>query len=143
MERLLTLSANIARTNSIPPREPAIRIDFAAIKEYLDRVEAEISDVSLTCADAGLIRAEMAGGLRMVRHGLHLYYTMTVLRDDPQAFSREMAILFDDLDEILKNHYALWTARNRNGGFQRSTAHMNHLLFFYRKMQKENGLPSQ
>lgn len=143
MERLLTLSANIARTNSIPPREPAIRIDFTAMKEYLDRVETEISDISLSCADAALIRAEMTNGLRMVRHGLHLYHTMTVLRDDPEAFSREMAVLFDDLDEILKIHYSLWTARNRSGGFQRSTAHMNHLLFFYKKMQKESGISAE
>lgn len=143
MERLLTLSANIARTNSIPPREPAIRMDFAAMKEYLDRVETEISEISLSCADAALIRAEMTNGLRMVRHGLHLYHTMTALRDDQEAFSREMAILFDDLDEILKIHYSLWTARNRSGGFQRSTAHMNHLLFFYKKMQKESGISAK
>lgn len=138
MERLLTLSANIAKTNSIPPREPAICIDFAAMKEYLDQVEKEVSEAALACADGELIRREMENGLRMVRHGIHLYYTMTVLRDDPGAFSREMAVLFDDLDDILKVHYTLWSARNRSGGFQRSTAHMNHLLFFYRKMQKAN-----
>ena len=138
MERLLTLSANIAKTNSIPPREPAICIDFAAMKEYLDQVEKEVSETALACADGELIRREMENGLRMVRHGIHLYYTMTVLRDDPGAFSREMAVLFDDLDDILKVHYTLWSARNRSGGFQRSTAHMNHLLFFYRKMQKAN-----
>ena len=138
MERLLTLSANIAKTNAIPPREPAICIDFAAMKEYLDQVEKEVSEAALACADGELIRREMENGLRMVRHGIHLYYTMTVLRDDPGAFSREMAVLFDDLDDILKVHYTLWSARNRSGGFQRSTAHMNHLLFFYRKMQKAN-----
>ena len=138
MERLLTLSANIAKTNSIPPREPAICIDFTAMKEYLDQVEKEVSETALACADGELIRREMENGLRMVRHGIHLYYTMTVLRDDPGAFSREMAVLFDDLDDILKVHYTLWSARNRSGGFQRSTAHMNHLLFFYRKMQKAN-----
>ena len=138
MERLLTLSANIAKTNSIPPREPAICVDFAAMKEYLDQVEKEVSETALACADGELIRREMENGLRMVRHGIHLYYTMTVLRDDPGAFSREMAVLFDDLDDILKVHYTLWSARNRSGGFQRSTAHMNHLLFFYRKMQKAN-----
>lgn len=138
MERLLTLSANIAKTNAIPPREPAICIDFAAMKEYLDQVEKEVSETALACADGELIRREMENGLRMVRHGIHLYYTMTVLRDDPGAFSREMAVLFDDLDDILKVHYTLWSARNRSGGFQRSTAHMNHLLFFYRKMQKAN-----
>ena len=138
MERLLTLSANIAKTNSIPPREPAICIDFAAMKEYLDQVEKEVSEAALACADGELIRREMENGLRMVRHGIHLYYTMTVLRDDPGAFSREMAVLFDDLDDILKVHYTLWSARNRSGGLQRSTAHMNHLLFFYRKIQKAN-----
>ena len=103
----------------------------------------EIADISLSCADAALIRAEMTKGRRMVRHGLHLYHTMTVLRDDPEAFSREMAVLFDDLDEILKIHYSLWTARNRSGGFQRSTAHMTHLLFFYKKMQKESGISAE
>lgn len=136
--RLLTLSANIAKTNSIPPREPAIHIDFDAMNSYLDRVEREISSVSLGCPDAKLIRAEMRNGLRMVRHGLRLYYTMTVLREDKAAFSHEMKELFNDLDEILKTHYHLWTSRNRIGGFQRSTAHMNYLLSFYKKMQKES-----
>ncbi|MCQ4833264.1 glycosyl hydrolase family 20, partial [Hungatella sp. SL.1.14] len=73
MERLLTLSANIVKTNSIPPREPAICIDFAAMKEYLDRVEKEVSEAALACADGELIRREMENGLRMVRHGIHLY----------------------------------------------------------------------
>ena len=132
------LTAWFCNRFSIPPREPAICIDFAAMKEYLDQVEKEVSEAALACADGELIRREMENGLRMVRHGIHLYYTMTVLRDDPGAFSREMAVLFDDLDDILKVHYTLWSARNRSGGFQRSTAHMNHLLFFYRKMQKAN-----
>lgn len=136
MKRLLTLSANIARTNSIPPQEPAIRIDFEAMKEYLARVEAEIAAVSMTGPDADLIRAEMKNGLRMVRHGIRLYHAMTMLRGDQAAFSREMEALFYDLDEILKIHYNLWTARNRVGGFQRSTTHMNELLFFYKKMQQ-------
>lgn len=134
MERLLTLSANIAKTNSIPPRKPEICIDFEAMQEYLDRVDGEISEVSMTCSDARLIQSEMKNGLRMVRHGIHLYHTMTALRGDKDAFSREMKKLFDDLDDILKEHYKLWITRNRGGGFERSTAHMNHLLFFYKKM---------
>ncbi len=136
MERLLTLSANIAKTNNIPPRKPEINTDFPAMNDYLEKVDTEIKTASLCCADSERIKEEMTNGLRMIRHGIHLYHTMKVLRDNKPAFRREMKVLFEDLDEILKVHYRLWMSRNRCGGFQRSTEHMNRLLAFYRRMMK-------
>lgn len=136
MERLLTLSANIARTNQIPPQKPEINIDYAAMEEYLEQVETRINAASFGCQDGSLIKEEMKNGLRMIRHGIHLYHTMRELREDKPAFRKEMKLLFEDLEDILKTHYQLWISRNRSGGFQRSTQHMNHLLSLYRKMEK-------
>lgn len=137
MARMLTLSANIARSNNIAPQEPEINIDFRDLDDYLSAVDLEIQEASIHCPDAQLIKAEMNNGLRMIRHGIRLYHTMTILRNDKAAFCREMKILFDDLDDIMKIHYRLWISRNRSGGFQRSTSHMNYLLSFYKKMIKE------
>ena len=137
IQRLLTLSANIAKTNQIPYKEPVIAIDYPAMDAYLNRVETEIRNASMLSREADLIRSEMINGLRMVRHGIRLYHTMKELRNDLPAFRKEMEYLFADLNEIMKIHYKLWSARNRQGGFQRSTAHMNHLLSFYRKMSRE------
>ena len=75
----------------------------------------------------------MKNGLRMVRHGIRLYHALKELRNDSAVLGEEMKVLYDDLDDILKEHYRLWSARNRSGGFGRSTNHMNHLLEFYRR----------
>ncbi|MEG0688104.1 MAG: glycosyl hydrolase family 20, partial [Hungatella sp.] len=73
----------------------------------------------------------------MVHHGIHLYHTMTELRNDNSLFKQEMIQLFEELDSIMKTHYRLWMARNRCGGFERSTKHMTYLLDFYNKSSKE------
>lgn len=136
MQRLLTLSANIAATNHIPPQKPIIGISYAELDDFLARVELEIDQADLHGKHADLIRAEMRNGLAMIRHGEHLYRTMTEYRGTP-CFTSEMNILTTELNQILHTHYDLWCARNRTGGFARSTAHMQKLLWFYRKMIAE------
>lgn len=136
MARLLKLSANIAGTNNIPAREAVISIDYSAMNAWLLNTRKDISAMSIQTPEGELIREEMENGLRMVSHGIHLYYTMKELRDDTDKFKKEMAALFTDLDEIMKIHYRLWIARNRAGGFERSTRHMVYLLNLYRSMGK-------
>ena len=49
MERLLTLSANIARTNHIPEKPACIEMDYAEMTAYLNRVEQEIHAARFEC----------------------------------------------------------------------------------------------
>ena len=137
MQRLLTLSANIARTNHIPPKEPVIALDYKGLTEYLDGLEEKISALRLSCDDGPLIIGEMRNGIRMIRHGAMLYHSLTGHRQEKELFKEELADLDKQLDALLKEHYSLWIARNRQGGFDKSSAHMFHLLRFYRKMIKE------
>ncbi len=137
MQRLLTLSANIARTNHIPPKEPVIALDYKGLTEYLDRLEEKISALRLSCDDGPLIIGEMRNGIRMIRHGAMLYHSLTGHKQEKELFKEELADLYKQLDALLKEHYSLWIARNRQGGFDKSSAHMFHLLRFYRKMIKE------
>ena len=136
MEQMLAHSASIAKTNHIQPKENGIHIDFPAMQSYLETVALEIESLTLAGPDGALIKQEMKNGLRMVKHGIHLYYTMTELADDTELFQKEMKILYQDLNEILPIHFQCWTARNRLGGFSRSIKQINHLLTFYYNMSR-------
>lgn len=137
MQRLLTLSANIARTNHIPPKEPVIALVYEGLGGYLDELEEKISSLRLHCNDGPLIIDEMRNGIRMIRHGSMLYHSLAAHRQEKELFIKELHSLYEQLDALLKEHYRLWIARNRRGGFDKSSAHMLHLLRFYRKLIKE------
>ena len=130
MERLLILSANIAKTNGIAPQPARIGMQDGEMQAYLKLLSNKIDAATLNCPESELIRSEMHSGLSMVRHGALLYKTMTADRHSPD-FSDRLTALSNDLDDIMKTHYSLWCARNRTGGFARSTAQMNQLIDFY------------
>lgn len=137
MQRLLTLSANIARTNHIPAREPVLAPDYEGLQGYLDKMEEKIDALRLSCADASLITAEMRNGIRMIRHGSMLYRSLAGHRQDKELLKADFISLYEQLDSLLREHYRLWCARNRRGGFGKSISHMLHLLRFYQKQIKE------
>ncbi len=137
IQRLLTLSANIARTNHIPPKEPVIAPDYQGLWGYLDDLEKRIDSLRPHCEDGPLIKDEMRNGIRMIRHGSMLYYSLTEHRQEKELLKEDLMNLYEQLDSLLEEHYRLWMARNRRGGFDKSSAHMLHLLRFYQKMLKE------
>ena len=137
VQRLLTLSANIARTNHIPPKEPVIHLDYTGLQNYLNDLEAEISNLSLSSTEGKLILDEMRNSIRMIRHGSMLYYVLTEHRNNKEQLKKDLNSLYSQLDYLLKIHYDLWMARNRTGGFKKSISHMQHLLRFYQKQLKE------
>lgn len=137
MQRLLTLSANIARTNHIPAKEPAIHLDYQGLMDYLDDIENKIESLNMHCEENELITEEMKNGIRMIRHGAMLYHSLTEHREDKALLKADLISLYEQLDSLLRIHYGLWIARNRKGGFSKSIAHMLHLLKFYKKLIKE------
>lgn len=137
VQRLLTLSANIAKTNHIPYKEPVIRLDYQGLQAYLDKLEERISSLKLGCREGSLILEEMKNSIRMIRHGSMLYHSLTFHREDKDVLKEDLQSLLTQLEKLLPIHYELWMARNRRGGFSKSTAHMQHLLKFYRKQLKE------
>lgn len=137
MDRLLKLSANIAKTNGIPEQELVINFDYTNLCSYLDDISLRIDKLNLNSQEGILIKEEMENGIRMVHHGAKLYHSLKNHRDDKELLTRDLKELFILLDDILIKHYKLWMKRNRSGGFSRSSSHINHLLTFYRKTIKE------
>ena len=137
IQRLLILSANIARTNHIPPQEPNIHLDYEGLQNYLDRIEEKIFLLDLSCSDGSLIQEEMQNSIRMIRHGSLLYHALTEHRENKSLLKEDLNNLYTQLDSLLAIHHKLWMARNRSGGFSKSISHMLHLLRFYQKQLKE------
>ncbi len=137
IQRLLTLSAKIADTNHIPKKEAIIHMDHMGLQKYLDNLEENISRLKLDCSEGSLIIEEMKNGIRMIRHGSMLYYSLTEHREEPALLKSDLKSLYTQLDDILKIHYKLWFSRNRSGGFRKSISHMLHLLKFYQRQIKE------
>jgi len=137
IQRLLTLSSKIADTNHIPPKKPVIHMDYMGLQKYLNQLEEKISCLSLDCSEGSLIIEEMKNGIRMIRHGSMLYYSLTEHRKEPELLKSDLKSLSSQLDALLKIHYKLWIARNRSGGFSKSISHMLHLLKFYQREIKE------
>lgn len=137
MDRLLKLSANIAKTNDIPEQEPLINFDYTNLCSYLDDISLRINTLNLNSPEGLLIKEEMENSILMVHHGAKLYHSLKNHRDDKELLTKDLKELFTLLDDILKKHYKLWMKRNRPGGFSRSSSHINHLLTFYRKTIKE------
>lgn len=137
IQRLLILSANIARTNHIPPQKPEIHLDYEGLQSYLDDIEDRISSLDLYCDDGDLIKEEMRNGIRMIRHGALLYHTFTEDRENKDLLKKDLESLYCQLDGLLKIHHGLWMSRNRTGGFSKSISHMLHLLKFYQTQLKE------
>lgn len=137
IQRLLILSANIARTNHIPPQKAEIHLDYEGLQAYLNDIEEKIPALELCCDDGCLIKEEMENSIRMIRHGALLYHALTADRENKDLLKKDLESLYCQLDGLLKIHHRLWMSRNRAGGFGKSISHMLHLLKFYQKQLKE------
>lgn len=137
IQRMMILSANIARTNHIAIADKDIHLDYNGLLGYLDEIGNRIQALKLDCAEGDLMIAEMQNSIRMIRHGARLYYALTEHRHDAAALKTDLQDLFQQLDSLMQIHYRLWMARNRTGGFSESISHMQHLLKFYQKQIKQ------
>ncbi len=135
INRLLTLSANIAAENNITQENSSIDFDYSGLMDFLNLQHSRLLDIDTHSSENHqLLSSEIANAIRFIKHGATVYHTLTALRSDEKLFKQSMRNLYDDLNDILQTHYQLWTSRNRRGGFSKSSAHMLHLLDFYRAM---------
>ena len=131
VDRLLKLCSNIAHENHIVCTCEGIRPDVNAIETLLENTLLQLGETKLCGLHADLLKAEIENTVAFIRHGLHLYLLLS--QEKSADYAAQMSAQFSDLDAILHRHYPLWTARNRTGGFERSTAHLYKLLQFYAK----------
>lgn len=133
MQMMLTLSRNIAKGLDLVPESSEIKLDSAGLAHYLAGLTDKISGLQLNCPDGDLIKKEMALSARMISHGMRLYVAMTDHAEDKEQFAKDMRYLYQDIGEIMQEHYPLWTARNRQGGYAKSQEQMLHLMQVYDK----------
>jgi hypothetical protein len=125
--QLLKTSANLAAGSNFKIPHEDIRIEPRELFEYLTGLENRVGSLKITVDDADILLRELRNAIKMVKHGLKLYCIMTGNKE----VTSTMKELFDNINDILKEHYNLWVSRNRRGGFARSTAQMQHLAGFY------------
>jgi len=100
--------------------------DHAAMMEYLDRLSDVLQQQMMQCPQAQLISREYNNALRMVRVLEQVRYAM---RGGEVLGSK----ILNEIDAALCAHEALWNARNKVGGLQRSTAG-------FRRLREQIGL---
>lgn len=135
VDRLIKLCHNIAKENRITCTVQGIHPDVQAIEALLTKTLQRLAETQLCGETAPLLRAEVENTVAFIRHGLALYLLLSQEKADDYCDC--MRRQFSDLDDILARHYKLWVARNRIGGFSRSTAHLQHLLRFYAREAQE------
>lgn len=133
MEILRALSRHIAQGMGRTLPDAEIHLDAEGLRAYLADCATRVDGLHLTGAEADPIRQEMRMGIRMALHGLSLYQAMSLYASEPARFSQEMRALAGDLADILPRHHALWSARNRQGGYAASQAQLLHLMDFYQR----------
>lgn len=140
MEIMRRLTTGIAHENNIPFTGCVDNFDMYKVIRYVDELQRELKHVEIGCEDAELIKDEFANNIRMIKHGARLYHIMRdVYPNDIEKTEELFAEMAKDIDLIIKEHYRLWTARNRKGGFSRSSAQMYHLYGLYKKGLKQTN----
>jgi hypothetical protein len=125
LETLAKKNRFIAEENGIPYDGFKDEMDGARVAAYLGGLTAQLAEISLAAEDGDLITREIVNAARFAAHGAKLH---DALRGNGKGF----AALAEELAQILAEHEALWHARNKPGGYARSTEQLSWLISFYR-----------
>jgi hexosaminidase len=102
--------------------------DFKGLTAFLDEQEVQLGKANLRGQDSALILAEYRNAIRLLRLGAELKDYINFR--DTMTVAAEQARL-DDMNrlctEFLENHHGLWLARNKSGGYDRSTKALRDL----------------
>lgn len=127
MKRMFVLARNLGEIFNIPEKPMTINMNFEEIISYMNNLEAEITKKDINA----LIKNEMLLSIKFIIHGLTVYECFNNFNQDKTKTIMTLAELKNNLDLILKDHYNLWIARNKSGGFARSTKHLLHMMNLY------------
>ncbi len=130
MHKLIFLCTNLAESYDINVKTDKLSPDIPAIKNLLQSTLIELEQTDLSGENSDFLIREIKNTVAFINHGITLYY---IMKEQPQNYKQLMAKQYEDLDNICKEHYELWFAQNRSGGFEKSSKHLQHLLSFYAK----------
>ncbi len=103
--------------------------DFDGLFEFLNEKQELLNNVMLTTPDGEIIRDEFQNAIRLLRTSAELQY---FIAKRPQMSAENCVIqlksIESHLDNYLRENHRLWMARNKKGGYERSTVALNNLL---------------
>jgi hexosaminidase len=109
--------------------EGADAASFQATLARIDEIMQALPEAEMARPDADLIKREYQNTARLLRHACRRVIQL-IEGDEDEALNAE---LLADLEEIIAEHKALWLARNRPGGLDKSLARFDSLLAVYRE----------
>jgi hexosaminidase len=103
--------------------------DYKGMYEFLNSNEKLLSQVEIQSSDSLLLRDEYRNALKLIRTGVNLQDYIHNRRNFSLAEEKsELLAIQAGLQNYLAENQRLWLARNKPGGYQRSTAALNNLL---------------
>jgi hypothetical protein len=104
--------------------------DYNGLQKFLDSKEALLGSVRITTSDSLLTRDEYLNAIKLIRLGAGLQKYIQFrgqLSDDEE---KSLLKTLKDLGrQYLDENHRLWLLRNKRGGYDRSTAVLNTLLY--------------
>lgn len=91
---------------------------FEAVLTELDRLEANLEQAKMTCADADLIEREVKNTIALVRHACKRVFL--AFESDTARQAQMKNALRTELETLLEEFASLWLARARQGGLSDS-----------------------
>jgi hypothetical protein len=105
------------------------RFDYKGLNDFLDSKQALLESVSLTTSDSSLVKDEYLNAIRLIRLGSGL---KNYIEDRNNLSRPDQKSLLKGLRELglkyLVENKRLWNARNKPGGYDKSTAVLYSLM---------------
>jgi hypothetical protein len=124
----------LVRPNELVQRVPA-EVDLSALpgrlaeaEAEIDRLAARLAEVEMGCVDAGLIHREYQWGMGMLRHACRR--GRWVLAGGNVGDETAQALLVD-AQRLIAEYGAIWQARFRPGGYEKSVSGLRRLCVDY------------
>jgi hypothetical protein len=104
--------------------------DYQGLQKFLDSEELLLHSVRITTNDSLLIRDEYLNAIKLIRLGgglqKYIQFRGQLSNDEEKSL---LKTLKDSGRQYLDENHRLWLLRNKPGGYDRSTAVLNTLLY--------------
>ena len=106
------------------------QFDYAGLQKFLDSEAALLHNVRITTSDSLLIRDEYLNAIKLIRLGAglqnYIQFRGQFSNDEERSLLKTMK---DSGKQYLDENHRLWLLRDKPGGYDRSTAVLNTLLY--------------